>query len=159
MKNISLSQARIASNVHGLLYADLSEDYEVFMSSIALRGATLNSYVYPDVAVVAGEVVLDTNEPVAVLLNPLLIVEVLPEHSYGYEKMQHFMYYQGIITFQEYLLIEQQQAGVMQWCKTRAGEWEQSTYTRLDEVIALHSVPTDLLLGEVYRRVVFDTVG
>lgn len=155
---VSLSHLRIQRNMLGLLHTAVSDDYEVLTSSILIRVAARNSYVYPDVVVVAGEVALDTNEPIAVLLNPLLIVEVLSERTPGYDKRAKFRYYQAIATFREYLLIEQQQVSVTHWWRTEAGEWQQAVYTRLEDAMALQSVPATLALAQVYRRVVFAPV-
>lgn len=146
---------RIESNVHALLSQALAEGYEVWTSNAQVHIPGTNSYVYPDVIVTLGEALFHTTTPVGTLLNPTLIVEVLSTSTQGYDTGSKFQRYQTIPTFQEYLLIDQYRVHITHWTRTAAQTWQQTEYTSLEEVISLHSLPAELPVAQVYRRVVF----
>lgn len=146
----------IEGNVFVFFYNTLDDTYTVFNSNAQVRIPATNRYVYPDVTVVAGPPDYDTTAPIAVVLNPLLLVEVLSDSTQGYDRGDKFAHYQTISTFREYLLIDQYRMHVVQWTRSEAHGWQQTVYTDWAEVIALQSVPAALPVAQVYRRIAFE---
>ena len=112
------------------------------------------SYFYPDIVVVRGEPraeddVFDT------LLNPTLIVEVLSPSTETYDRDEKFTHYRQIDTLQEYILISQDRAEVVQYCRQEP-EWVAVEFRELEDVVPLVSIGCELPLRHIYRRVKFD---
>lgn len=144
----------IEGNVYRLLATALLDSYDVFTSNVPVYIPAINWYVYPDVTVVAGDAVWHTELPIGTVLNPCLIVEVLSASTTSYDRGDKFAGYQTIPTFREYLLIDQDRIAVTHWHRTDTGNWEYTDYTSREDVIALVSVPAQLPVAQVYRRVV-----
>ncbi len=153
----TLPHNRIKVNLVTMLDALLEAlDFEVFNSDMRIRTPDATSYYYPDVCVVAGEPVIDAETETATLTNPCLVVEVLSRTTAQRDQGSKFERYKTIPTLREYLLVDQYRVQVVQWVRPPQGEmWHATTYTRLDEHIALQSVPVQLPLQRIYRRVTF----
>ncbi|MCY3722533.1 MAG: Uma2 family endonuclease [Candidatus Poribacteria bacterium] len=113
------------------------------------------SYFYPDIVVVCGgpqaeDNVFDT------LLNPTLIVEVLSTSTETYDRDEKFTHYRQIDTLQEYILISQDNIGVVQY-RRQEPEWIRTAFQTLDDVMSLVSIGCELPLRHIYRRVKFDS--
>jgi Uma2 family endonuclease len=107
-------------------------------------------------SVVAGTPHFDAAWETATLTNPCLIVEVLSKSTARRDQGPKFESYKSIPSLREYLLVDQYRVAVIQWVRhPDAGQWHRSDYTRLDEVVTLASVPVQLPLRRVYRRVRF----
>lgn len=154
MAGASVNHMHIQSNVHAMLYHTLSEEYVVWTSDVQIRIPATNRYVYPDVVVVHGQPEVEAGTPIAVLLNPLLIAEVLSVSSQGYDQQTKFSHYQTIPTFREYLLLNQYQVEVRHWWRTDDNPtWQQAVYASRADQITLQSVPVVVPLAQAYRRV------
>ena len=112
------------------------------------------SYFYPDIVVVCGEPQAEDNV-FDTLLNPTLIVEVLSASTETYDRDEKFAHYRQIDTLQEYILISQDRAEVVQYCRQEP-EWIATEFRTLDDVMPLSSIECELPLQHIYRRVKFD---
>ncbi|MDQ3011873.1 MAG: Uma2 family endonuclease, partial [Acidobacteriota bacterium] len=88
-----------------------------------------------------------------VLLNPLLIVEVLSKTTAGYDRRNKFLYYQELDSFQEYLLIAQDQPAVQHYVKQPNGTWICTTVKGLDQSVELTTINCCLELKDIYDKV------
>ena len=113
------------------------------------------SYFYPDIVVVCGEPQAEDNA-FDTLLNPTLIIEVLSASTETYDRDEKFTHYRQIDTLQEYILISQDRAEVVQYCRQEP-EWIATAFQALEDVIRLSSIGCELPLRHIYRRVKFDS--
>ena len=90
------------------------------------------------------------------LLNPTLIVEVLSASTETYDREEKFAHYRQIDTLQEYILISQDRAEVVQYCRQEP-EWMATEFRALEDVVPLVSIGCELPLRHIYRRVKFDS--
>lgn len=121
---------------------------------LRVKVAQTESYFYPDIVVVCGEPRAEDNV-FDTLLNPTLIVEVLPTSTEAYDKDEKFTHYRQIDSLQEYILIAQDEVHVMQY-RRQDPEWMPTTFQTLEGVVPLLSIGCELPLQYVYRRVKFD---
>ena len=128
-------------------------DYRVFMADVRLWIPEKNSYTYPDVMVVQGELQYHDNRS-DTITNPLLIIEVLSKSTQSYDRTLKFRAYRSIPTFQEYLLFEQDEIYVEHYVKTDNKRWSLQEYDQTDKVISLASVEGEISLADAYNKVI-----
>lgn len=146
---------RIAGNVSSALNMALAEqDYDVFVSDMRLQVVQKGLYTYPDVMVVAGELLYAPNRK-DTITNPLIIVEVLSESTKNYDRGEKFEFYRTLPSFQEYVLIDQYRVYVEQFSKMADHQWLLSEIEEPGAVLALVSIPLQLSLTDIYRKVRF----
>jgi Uma2 family endonuclease len=149
----SLAHVRITTNTLVALDALDSADFTVAGSDLRVWIPTMRRYTYPDITVVAGPARLLPGWRTATLLNPTLIVEVLSESTAEQDRGAKFAAYQTIESFREYILIDQYEVHLTQHTREADGTWQAHTYTELDDMVHLASVPARLPLRRVYRQV------
>lgn len=81
----------------------------VFNSDVKVALAEYNTYVFPDLFVVCGPILTDAQDPDAIS-NPSLIVEVLSKSTAQYDQTTKFRKYRSLPSFQEYILVSQDEA-------------------------------------------------
>lgn len=103
-----IAHGDIAANLIYSLKAALREQpCKVFGGDTAIKTARALPFRLPDVSVVCGEPVIENMQGSDLLVNPLLLVEVLSPSTEACAREAHFLIYQGIESFQEYLLVAQ----------------------------------------------------
>lgn len=123
----------------------------VFNSDLKVCVPSKRKYVYPDVTVVCAEPRFDDDS--GVLLNPLLVVEILSDSTEGYDRTRKFLFYQEIESFQEYLLIAQDEPVVMHYVKQPDGSWIYTTTKGLERSVELSTVRCRLALRDIFAKV------
>lgn len=92
MSGASFRHNIIASNLHFLLMQKLiNEEYFVFQSGQRVANLVDASFCYPDVVVIAGELVFVDKE-FGTITNPVLIAEVLSEGTQNYDKEKKLIF-------------------------------------------------------------------
>jgi len=146
---------QIIGNLFVLLHLALRDlPYVPFVTDLRLWIPEAAIVTYPDIMIVAEPITLmegrkDTIE------NPILIAEVLSESTEAYDRGAKFAAYRTIPTFQEYLLISQDQAYVEHFSKEAHQEddrWIFTTYS-LDATIKLTNLGVEVKNSEIYHRV------
>ncbi|MBW4634409.1 MAG: Uma2 family endonuclease [Iphinoe sp. HA4291-MV1] len=146
---------RIAGNFYAALnFAFKQQDYEVFMGDVRLWIPQKRIYTYPDVMVIAGEPIYWDNRT-DTITNPIVIIEVLSESTEGYDREGKFHAYKTILSFAEYVLIDQTRIYIEQFSKTAKKRWSLFEYDEEDEKITLASIPFQMSLVDVYNKVKF----
>ncbi|WP_414545551.1 Uma2 family endonuclease [Nostoc sp. CCY0012] len=151
----TLKHSRISGNIFAFLKFLLRDtQFEPINSDLRLWIPEHRRGVYPDVMVFEGEPQL--NDPrLDEVLNPILIVEVLSPSTADYDRQSKFRMYRSILSFSEYLLVEQDEPFIERYSKKDQG-WLLSDFNSLEQSIFLDSVGVELPLGEIYRGVVFE---
>ena len=122
---------------------------------LRVKVAETESYFYPDIVVVCGELSAEDNT-FDTLLNPTLIVEVLSTSTEIYDRDEKFTHYRQIDSLQEYVLISQDKVQVLRY-RRHEPEWIPTEFRTLADVVPLLSNQCELPLRHVYRRVTFDS--
>jgi len=125
-------------------------DYLVFNSDIRIYLPEFNRGVMPDAAVVVGEPYFSVEQPVGLLLNPTLVVEVLSEGNETYDRGEKFARYRTLPSLLEYVLVAQDAPRVETFVKQN-GKWIINEPSEgLDTVAELISLGVSLPLKEIY---------
>lgn len=124
----------------------------VFNSDIKIKIDKHNCFVFPDSAVVCGDVEYD-NENETILKNPILLIEVLSKTSKNYDKGEKFEYYRSLPSFKEYMIIYQTMPKVQTWYREANDLWRIGNAEGLDAVIKLHSIGIEVALKDIYKRI------
>jgi Uma2 family endonuclease len=130
-------------------------DSQVFMSEVKLWIPKIRRFLYPDVMVTAEQPRYYQTRKDAIV-NPLVIVEVLSKSTKDYDKGDKFKFYRTLPSFQEYLLINQWEVYVEQYVKTVGNQWTFSEYESLEAVLKLNTIPFQMRLADLYKRVEFE---
>lgn len=126
-----------------------------FGSDVKVAISEANSYVYPDVFVVCGEMEQD-QEIKEAITNPILIVEVLSKSTHNYDQNKKFRLYRTLSSFKEYIIIDQDQATVDVFYRERENSWQIATYAGLDRIIPLTSLGIEIAMASLYENITFD---
>jgi Uma2 family endonuclease len=125
---------------------------KVYPSDMKVRVPSSRKFHYPDLTVVCDRPRFADDEK-DVLLNPLLIVEVLSESTAAFDRGKKFQYYQEIESFQEYLLVAQDEPIVERFVKQADNSWIYTKVEGLDQIITLSSIDCSLGLKDIYAKV------
>jgi Uma2 family endonuclease len=149
--NHNLIVLNLASTLH---YALKRQPYRAFVTDQRLWIPDRQIYTYPDVMVMAEPLQFQEGRR-DTLINPVLIGEVLSDGTRGYDCGEKFATYRTIVSLQEYLLIEQEQVGVMHYIKQAEHQWLLQEYTQLEEVIKLKLIDLPISMNDLYDKVDF----
>ena len=118
--------------------------------------ATRSSYTYPDVTVVCGEpqVADDHNDT---LLNPWLIVEILPKSTEAHDRGPKFARCRQIDSLVEYVLVSQDEPLVEVFRRQSDGQWLLTEHQGLDASCRLESLDCSIPLSGIYQKIDFPT--
>lgn len=133
---------------------DNNPDYEVFIADVRLWMPQCNVYTYPDIMIVRGEAEYYENRT-DTITNPQIIIEILSASTKGYDKNKKFSNYRTIPSFQEYILVTQTSKQIDQYVKVSNKQWSLYEYNEEDEKMILQTVPVEITLAELYKRVKF----
>ncbi|GFE70010.1 Uma2 family endonuclease [Chroococcus sp. FPU101] len=132
---------------------DAHLDYEVFIADVRLWIPQCNVYTYPDIMIIFGEAEYHEENRTDTINNPQIIIEILSPSTGGYDKDKKFKNSQTIPSFQECILVTQIQKHVDQYVKVDHKQWSLCEYNEDDEKITLQTVPIEITLADLYKRV------
>ena len=148
---------RIALNLSWAINSAVKgQPYDVFMNDLRLWIPSKRVYTYPDVMLVAGKLKFAEGRK-DTITNAVMVAEVLSKSTASYDRGDKFKLFRTIPTLREYVLIDQYEMHVEQFCKTDDNKWILSEYDGADAVLVLSSVRFEVSLGEMYDRVDFES--
>ncbi len=152
----SRDHVRIQSNLVARLDEQLREKPgDVFASDMRLWIEEYNAYYYPDVVVACGDIQFNGDSP-DTLINPLLIIEIASQSTFGVDQVRKRRYYRTIASLVEYLLVDQNEPGIERLRRINDDSWESVEFHGMDDFIELRSVGVTLKVSDIYRRVDFN---
>ncbi len=154
MAGASDNHNRIVVNIITLLSTHLRDSHcEPFAGDIKVC-VSPQVYYYPDILVSCEE-----NPENSYFRNePILIVEVLSPSTQEIDRREKLLFYQQMPSVQEYVVVEQQKMLVEIHRRQPDGRWITYYFNQnADEEVELQSVELTMTLGEIYRRVKFDS--
>ncbi|TAE57888.1 MAG: Uma2 family endonuclease [Nostocales cyanobacterium] len=149
---------KLALKIAAKLLAILEEQgYEIYIGDVKLWIEASNRYTYPDVMVVKDKAIYQGKNQ-TIITNPLVIIEVLSKSTANYDQGDKFDAYRRIPSFQEYILISQNEYYIKQFVKNEQGKWVLSDYRGESEILKLESVGFEISLKQLYQYVDFTLV-
>ncbi|MFZ4543017.1 MAG: Uma2 family endonuclease [Saprospiraceae bacterium] len=124
----------------------------VFSSDQKIYFPILNEGVYPDVVLVNG-LAQYTDPEKLLLLNPCLVIEVLSKSTADYDRTAKFEKYKSVDSFEEYLLVSQDEPKVEIWSKRGNGDWIESIAYGISGIINLSSQGFSVRMDRIYSNV------
>lgn len=156
MSGASHKHNLVAGNIFGELRQQFKgRQCQAYMSDMRLKVTATGLYTYPDVIAICGEPKFE-DDYVDTLLNPTLLVEVLSLSTERYDRIAKTSYYRTLDSLAEHLLVAQDEVRLEQYVKQSNGQWLQSEYTSLEQVVDLTSIGCSLSLGDIYDKVSLD---
>ncbi|MGH9722091.1 MAG: Uma2 family endonuclease [Bryobacteraceae bacterium] len=151
MAGTSLRHARIVTN----LTIELGNKLEgtpcsAFVTDVRLRIPPARVYTYPDISVVCGPPAV-AGDRQDTLLNPAVLIEVLPDSTRNYDRGEKFGYYRRIESLRDYLVVEQDAMHVEHHQRQDDGAWTLREYDGPDAEVKFASIGCSLSLARIYR--------
>jgi Uma2 family endonuclease len=148
----SPEHAALCANIVTLLGTQLrNRRCRVYTSDLRIRVRATGLGTYPDVSVICGQLVLDSEDPKKhTAINPRVLVEVLSPSTEEYDRGEKLSHYQKIDSLEEVALVACNRRAIEVWRKGEGGAWSREEYAD-DSVARLLSVECELPLVEVYR--------
>jgi Uma2 family endonuclease len=144
----------IVNLVAHLKFALRGQNYNLFTSDVRLWIPGYRRYTYPDIMVIGGEPVYETDSATTVT-NPLIIIEVLSKSTRSYDQSDKFRCYRSIAEFQEYILIDQYKFYIEQFAKNSDGKWVLTEYESPDALLTMGSINFQISFSDIYEMVNF----
>ena len=144
----------IAGSIYAALFNHLKNSRcEPFMGDLKVR-ANPNVYYYPDVLVSCEE----NPENPYFRNKPILVIEVLSPSTQEIDRREKLLFYQQMPSVQEYAVVEQKIMHVEIHRRQPDGRWITYYFNQnLEEEVEFLSVELIMTLGEIYRRVKFES--
>lgn len=151
-KNHNVITGNIFASLHRQLRRRLCD---VYPSDMRVGVGTAGLYMYPDLTVVCGTPRFADNQQ-DTLLNPTIIVEVLSPSTENYDRGKKFLHYRTLDSLQEYILIAHDTPRIEHYIRQTDNHWLLATTATLDSAIRLPSIECEVLLSDVYEKVLLD---
>ncbi|WOB45098.1 Uma2 family endonuclease [Thermoleptolyngbya oregonensis NK1-22] len=146
---------RISGNLYIALSLGLKrKPYEVFHVDQRLWIPAASIYTYPDVMVLPKPLELQAGRKDTVM-NPCFIAEVLSKSTRSYDRSDKFAAYRTISSFQEYLLIDQDQIHVEHHVKVAENQWLFSEYNDPEFNLSLRTLDLQVQIAGLYENIEF----
>ena len=113
------------------------------------------SFRYPDLSVVCGATELLPDNAFDNLLNPTVLIEILSPSTEATDRGAKTEEYRSLPSLQEYLLVAQDRCHVEHYVRQSQQQWLMTEYNEPDATIVLASIECQLLLADVYDKLVF----
>lgn len=125
---------------------------EVYISDMRVKIARTGLYTYPDVVVACDEPRFE-DANVDTLLNPIVLVEVLPPSTADYDRGRKFEHYRTLSSLQDYFVVAQEPCHVDHFERQRDDTWLLTELEDIQDRISIPSIRCELPLSEVYAKV------
>jgi len=161
MAGTSVNHNRIINNLYFILrsaFKNLPQiNCEVFTSDIKVWIEKVNTYTYPDVLMIKGDVdyVENRNDMVS---NPKIIIEVLSDSTQSFDRNGKFDIYRTLPSLQEYFLVSQDKIQIEHFNKLAEKHWEMYEYNEADSRFSLANFPIEIALQDIYENVKFKKI-
>lgn len=128
--------------------------YIVFGSNQKIYLPQFNIGLYPDALVVA-EIPQYWDDNEVLLTNPILIVEILSKSTGAYDRGDKFTEYKTLESFQEYVLIEQNEVRIETRFREEIDLWRDTIVNNPVGQITLKSIGITLQIADIYEHITF----
>ncbi len=123
----------------------------VYPSDFLVHLPLVDKFVYPDVSVVCGEVILgDKKQGIDVLCNPTIVIEVLSDSTELYDRTEKFSAYQTLPSLQQYILVNSKKKQIEIFNRTKENNWLLVTENNPTKKIKIGEC--EILLEDIYLK-------
>jgi Uma2 family endonuclease len=122
---------------------------KVYNSEVKVLVKAIEEAFYPDNFIVLPPTEVYRKDKA--VTNPSIIFEVLSDSTEGYDRGEKFRKYKMLSSFQEYVLIEQDQPVIDVLYKKENGAWELNSYIGLDDTLILNTLDIKIPLSDIYE--------
>ena len=128
----------------------------IFSSDLKVCTPTFDSFMYPDLSIVCGELRhFDSHRDV--VANPLVVVEVLSPSTMDFDRGLKLLRYQSIPALEDYVVVYQDRPQVEIHHRHTEDHWDTTIYRGQEAVARLVALDCVLSLSEIYRLVEFES--
>jgi Uma2 family endonuclease len=153
ISGVNIKHAEIEGNVLSIFYEKLSENYQEWIGSMKLKVPALPPYRYPNFSISPKERKIEMVGKHHCLVNPIVIGEIYSPETKDYDWGKKFEAYKSIESFQEYVLIDQEQELVTVFTNYDEGVWFPNESTA-GETLKLESLDIELSVDEIYAGII-----
>ncbi|MBA2494463.1 MAG: Uma2 family endonuclease [Acidobacteria bacterium] len=125
------------------------ENCEVYASDFRVKIRDGHN-VYPDVAVVCGEILTESNE--TTLLNPTVVFEVLSKSTEKRDRSDKAEDYFKLDSLKDYVLVSQYRVRIEHFSKQKNNEWNLKIFEDLEDVLELKTINCKIPLKLIYLK-------
>lgn len=127
-------------------------NYKAFSSDQKIYLPTLNFVLYSN-ALVVSQAPQYWDDDEELLINPILIVDVLPQNAY--ERVNKFREYKTLPSFVEYVLIEQTTYQAETFFREEPNLWRDTIVTDSTGTLSLQSLGCSIQMADIYEHIQF----
>ena len=143
--------ARLNMSFHAQLVPQLAgKRCVVFSSDGRVRIPTNGLITYPDLMIVCGQSLFDSEDRDA-HTNPTLILEITSKSSERYDRGKKRAFYQSVEALREYVLVSHRVHAIDVYTRADDGTWGAPVRALRGERIKLHSIGCEIEVDAVYR--------
>jgi len=147
----------ITFNIAGLLHSQIrGRACEAYVADMRVKISPTGMYAYPDIVALCGEAHFEDTH-LDTLVNPALIIEVLSPSTEAYDRGAKSSHYRKIASLMEYVLIAQDRYSVERFIR-QENQWLFSEAGDLADVVDLHSIECNLVLRDIYDKVIIPEI-
>ena len=155
--NVTAIESEIAANImSSIKYAlkSIPTTFHVFNSELKKGIDCSNIALYPTASITnqKSEFWQDHQE---VIINPILIIDVLPQGLKAFEISRKFEFYKQLPSFQEYVLIDVNKCAVETRFQEEPNLWRIRHETNIDNFVTLHALGVSISMADIYEDIVF----
>ncbi|MEO0415423.1 MAG: Uma2 family endonuclease, partial [Verrucomicrobiota bacterium] len=149
MSGAKVAHNRISVNLIAAVHGQLKDrPCEVFGSDMRVWVDAAESYFYPDLSGLCGEVDF-TDDTRDTYENPQFIIEILSDSTESFDRGQKFLFYQEIDSLKEFVLVAQNRMVIELYRKVE-GVWNYWSFQSSKDILDLQSVGCQVPLEEIY---------
>jgi len=153
----SIAHNLICANIIAALRPQLrGGSCRVYPSDVRIKIPQRRHYVYADVSIICGAVLLDEADPDTVR-NPIILIEVLSPSTEDYDRGRKFQAYRRIPELAEYILVAQECVRVEHFVRQTLTMWTMTEYSDRRAAMLLPSIQAALPLDAIYEDLEFPT--
>lgn len=147
----------IAGNLNFSIRSQIAErSCVVYGADLRVRIEQTRNYYDPDLTVVCGERKLAADISTATLLNPTVVIEILPTSTESYDRITKFADYQQMPGLQAYILVTQTYPLGERYLRGENDSWTLTKSAGLDSVMIVPPIDVTLVLADVYERIALE---
>jgi Uma2 family endonuclease len=149
----SVQHATITANVV-IALGEAMKPTPCFPMAAPRLQATASEYVFPDIAVVCGKA--NIVDKYGSFDNPKAIFEILSSSMRGYDHDRKFQLYRLLPSFEEYVLVSQDEPSVEVFRKMSENQWTLTTYEGMGASIPVQSLGIAIPVDEMYAKITWE---
>ena len=125
-----------------------------YSSNMRMGVPEANAYFYPDVSVVCGEPIYDSDFA-DTINNAAVVFEVLSKSTEGYDQGEKSRAWRLLPSLRHLVLVSQDRPHIELYTKTPDGTWNLRDLRSLEEMLELTAIDVQIPMKDIYERVTF----